>query len=133
MPNTLTTKLKIESFVEIPYHESSDGSRLMRVEVVLAGSTDLTALSYQALAYSRADGTSTYATLLNATATLDGHTGSFVLQGAGGFDGVTTRLEAEVVTGSGTDALAGIGGSITIVAGLADLPFLPATLTYTLD
>jgi hypothetical protein len=133
MPTTVSEKLKIESFAESPYQENGDGSRLLRIDVTLSGGSDLTSLSYQALAYSRADGTSTYSALVIASATLGGRSGTFVLQGTGGFDGATSRLEAEVIAGSGTDALAGIGGRLAIVAGPADLPFLPVDLTYVLD
>jgi hypothetical protein len=81
----------------------------------------------------RADGTSSYVTLMHITATLGGRSGSFVLQGQGSFDGTTARGESTVVAGSGTGGLVGITGIAESVSTHADYPFMPLTLRYELE
>jgi hypothetical protein len=128
------TKLKIESWDEKPYRELADGTKFTRAEVVLSGSGDgLTGATFEGLMFYRADGTSTYSTLMRIEGILDGRTGTFVLQGEGTFDGTRARGTSTIVTGSGTGELAGISGTAESVSTHADYPFMPLTLTYTVD
>ena len=127
----MEARLKIESWDEKPYRELGEGDKLTRADVLLSGPDDgLTSAIFEALMFYRADGTSTYVTLMHLTGTLDGRRGSFVLQGQGTYDGKTARGESYVVEGSGTGELAGLGGTCQSVSTHDDYPFMPLTLNY---
>ena len=127
----MEARLKIESWDEKPYRELGEGDKLTRADVLLSGPDDgLTSAIFEALMFYRADGTSTYVTLMHLTGTLDGRRGSFVLQGQGTYDGKTARGESYVVEGSGTGELAGLGGMCESVSTHDDYPFMPLTLKY---
>ena len=127
----MEARLKIESWDEKPYRELGEGDKLTRADVLLSGPDDgLTSAIFEALMFYRADGTSTYVTLMHLTGTLDGRRGSFVLQGQGTYDGKTARGESYVVEGSGTGELAGLGGTCESVSTHDDYPFMPLTLNY---
>jgi hypothetical protein len=131
MAETLHTRLRIDSWDEKPYRELGDGRKFTRAEVVLSGSGDgLESATFDGLMFYRADGTSSYVTLMHVTGTLGGRTGGFVLSGQGGFDGTTARGESRVVPGSGTGGLAGITGVAESVSTHDDYPFMPLTLSY---
>ena len=131
MEKIVESKLKIESWDEKPYRELDDGSKLSRADVMLTGSDDgLTSATFESLLFYRADGTSSFVTLMRVTGTLDGRSGSFVLQGQGTYDGTTARVESAVVDHSGTDGLAGLRGSAESVSTHADYPYMPLTLRY---
>jgi hypothetical protein len=133
MSEVLVTKLKINSWDEEPYRELADGAKLSRAEVRLSGiGGELESGSFDALLFYQADGTSTYVTLMEITGTLDGRSGSFVLQGRGSHDGTTARVESSIVPGSGTDGLTGITGQAESVSTHADYPFMPIRLKYDL-
>jgi hypothetical protein len=134
MPPTLQTKLEIASWNEQPYRELPDGSRFTRAEVTLTGTGDeLSAGSFEALMYYRPDGTSSYVTLLQLSAELDGRTGTVVLQGDGGFDGAAARGRFTVVDGSGTGGLASLTGTAESTSTHSDYPFMPLTLNYSFE
>jgi hypothetical protein len=127
----LETKLRIDSWNEEPYRTETDGRKWTRTEVSLSG-TDEVSGSFESLMYYRPDGTSTYVTVMHLTGTLDGRSGSVVLQGQGTYDGTTARSTSTVVPGSGTDGLAGITGSAESVSTHADYPHMPLVLRYDL-
>ena len=131
MQKTVEARLKIESWDEKPYRELGEGDKLTRADVLLSGPDDgLTSAIFEALMFYRADGTSTYVTLMHLTGTLDGRRGSFVLQGHGTYDGTTARGQSHVVEGSGTGELAGLSGTAESVSTHDDYPFMPLTLNY---
>jgi len=131
MQKITEAKLKIESWDEKPYRELGEGSKLTRADVLLSGPDDgLTSAIFEALMFYRADGTSTYVTLMHITGTLDGRPGSFVLQGHGTYDGQTARGQSHVVEGSGTGQLAGLTGTGESMSAHDDYPFMPLTLKY---
>ena len=131
MAKKLETKLEIKSWDEKPYRELGDGRKFTRAEVVLAGSGDgLEGGTFEGLLYYRADGTSTYVTFMQITGSLDGRTGTIVLQGDGGYDGATARSRYSIVAGTGE--LAGITGTAESVSTHADYPYMPLTLEYEL-
>ena len=133
MSKIVETKLKIESWDEKPYREEPDSSKFTRADVLLSGIGDeLTAGGFEALMYYRPDGTGTYLSYLRLTGTLDGRSGSFVLQGTGEYDGTSARSESRVVPGSATGDLAGLTGTGMSVSTHADYPFMPFTLEYEL-
>jgi Protein of unknown function (DUF3224) len=131
MTETVECRLKITSWDEKPYRELADGSKFTKADVVLTGSAGgLSSATFEALMYYRPDGTATYVTLMQVTGELGGRSGSFVLQGAGTYDGTTARGESVVVEGSGTGGLAGISGTGESVSTHEDYPFMPFTLKY---
>ena len=71
-------------------------------------------------------GSAGYVAIEHVTGTLNGHAGSFALQHLGVMDQGKLQLIVSVVPGSGTDALAGISGAMTIV-------HAPGKLSYTFD
>jgi hypothetical protein len=128
----LKTKLKIESWDEKPYRELPDGTKFTRAAVALSGSGDgIGEATFDGLMYYRADGTSSYVTLMRIEATIDGRAGALVLRGEGAHDGTTARGTSEIVAGTG--GLAGISGTAESVSTHADYPFMPLTVTYTMD
>jgi hypothetical protein len=131
MDKIMEAKLKIESWDEKPYRELDEGGKFTRADVLLSGPADgLTSATFEALMFYRADGTSTYVTLMHMTGTVDGRSGSFVLQGHGAYDGMTARGESHVVEGSGTGELAGLSGTGESVSTHDSYPFMPFTLRY---
>ena len=130
MTTTLDTKLEIKSWDEKPYREAADGTKWTRAEVVLAGAEQLTEGTFEALMYYRADGTSTYVTLMSLTGTLDGRTGTVILTGEGTFDGTTARGDYRVLDATGE--LIGLTGTAGSSSTHADYPFMPLTLAYDL-
>ncbi|WIM99788.1 DUF3224 domain-containing protein [Actinoplanes oblitus] len=128
MTTTLATTFEIKSWDEKPYRERADGTKLARAEVVLAGGEQLTEGAFEALLYYRADGTSTYVTLMSLAGTLDGRTGTVVLAGEGTFDGTTARGEFRVIDATGE--LSGLTGTATSSSTHGDYPWMPLTLAY---
>jgi hypothetical protein len=129
---TVETKLKIESWDEQPTSEFADGTKISKAEVILHGEGPVTAGGSQSLLFYRADGTSTFVVLMRLEATLDGHSGAFVLSGTGGYDGTTARQELAIVDGSGSAGLRGIGGSAISESTHQDYPYMPLRLDYDL-
>lgn len=131
MQKTMEARLKIESWDEKPARELGEGGKLTRADVLLSGPPDgLTSAAYEALMFHRADGTSSYVTVMHITGTLGGRAGSFVLQGHGSYDGTTARGQSDVVEGSGTGELVGLSGTAESVSTHHDYPFMPLTLRY---
>jgi hypothetical protein len=130
----LETRLQIRSWDEKPYRELPDGQKFTRAAVELAGVEEHAGLAatLDALMYYAVDGTSTYVGVMQIVGRLDGRSGSFVLHSTGTFDGTTARSESHVVTGSGTEELAGISGTMTSASTHADYPFMPLSLSYDL-
>jgi hypothetical protein len=131
MAKKLETRLEIKSWDEKPYRELEDGRKFNRAEVVLAGTGDgLEGGTFEGLLYYPEDGRSTYFSFLSVTGSLDGRTGTIVLQGDGGYDGTTARSRYSIVDGTGE--LAGISGTAESVSTHADYPYMPLTLEYEL-
>ena len=61
------------------------------------------------------EGSAGYVAMERVTGTLHGRQGSFVLQHLGRMQGSSMELRVQVVPDSGTDALTGIAGSMTII------------------
>ena len=133
MTKTLETKLEIKSWDEKPYREFDDGRKLTRAEVQLGGNDGIDSAAFEALMIYRADGTSSYVSVMELTATLDGHHGSFQLQGTGSYDGTTASGEYQVVDGTGTGGLSGLTGRLTSESTHADYPNMPVVLAYDVE
>jgi hypothetical protein len=132
MREIIETTLKIESWEEQPTSEFADGTKISKSDVVLIGEGDVTAGRSQSLLFYRADGTSAFVVLTRVEATLDGHSGAFVLSGTGSYDGTTARQELAIVDGSGSEGLRGIGGSAISESTHQDYPYMPLRLDYDL-
>jgi hypothetical protein len=131
MARTLKTKLEIKSWDEKPYRELEDGRKFARAEVTLAGTDDaVDAATFESLLYYAADGSSTYVTIMEISATLAGRSGTVVLRGEGTYDGTTANMTSRIVAGTGD--LAGVSGRLKSVSTHADYPNMPVTLTYEL-
>jgi len=130
MTKTLKTKLEIKSWDENPYREFDDGRKFTRAEVQLGGNDGIEGATFEALMFYRADGTSSYVSVMQLTGTLDGRSGSLVLRGTGSYDGTSASGESEVVPGAGTGELAGLSGTLSSLSTHQDYPFMPLTLTY---
>ena len=133
MATTIDTKLEIKSWDENPYREFEDGRKFTRAAVELGGNDGIESATFDSLMFYRADGTSSYVTLMQVNATFDGRTGSFVLQGTGGYDGTSASSQSTVIPGSGTGELAGLTGTLTSVSTHDDYPNMPISLTYTIE
>ena len=137
---TYETRLDIKSWDENPYRELADGTKFARAEVTLAAGADeadaagadtaLTEGSFEALLYYKADGTSTYVTLMSLTGTVEGRSGRLVLAGDGGYDGKTARMRGDVIEATGD--LAGLTGTVVSESTHEDYPHMPLILTYEL-
>src|SRR5690349_4492730 len=101
MTTTLETTLEIKSWDEKPYRELDDGRKFTRAEVQLGSNEGIESAAFEALMFYRPDGTSTYVSLMQITATFEGKAGSFVLEGSGEYDGTTAKGEYRVVPGAG--------------------------------
>ena len=132
MATHLETKLEIKSWDEQPYRELPDGRKFARADVVLVGTEDDLAAEggFESLLYYSADGTSSFVTLLHLSGRLGDHSGSFVLEGSGTYDGTTAKMALTVVPGSGTDELAGLSGAATSESTQDNYPHMPLTLDY---
>ena len=133
MTKTIDTKLEIKSWEENPYQEFPDGRKFTRAAVELGGNDGIESATFDSLMFYRADGTSSYVTVMQVEATIDGRNGSFVLQGTGGFDGTSASGESTVIPGSGTGELTGLRGTMTSVSTHDDYPNMPITLTYAFE
>jgi hypothetical protein len=128
---TLTTRLRIAAWDEVPLAEYEDGSKITRATVSLADGPDgLESGTIESLMYYRPDGTSHYVNVMRLTATLEGRSGTITLSGTGTFDGTTASGRSTVLPDSATGELAGMSGSVSSSSTHADYPFMPITLEY---
>src|ERR1700754_293262 len=130
MTEIIEIKLEIKSWNEQPYREFDDGRKFARAEVTLGDAGDGLTGAFESLLYYRADGTSSYVSLMELTGTLGGRSGSFVLEGTGIYDGTTASGTSTIVPGSGTGDLAGISGTAESASPHADYPHMPLTIRY---
>ena len=107
MSTHLTGSFKVTWWNEETFEEFEGGRRLTRAKVALDLAGDLEGRgSAEWLMCYREDGTATFVGLQR----LVGHTGSFVVESRGTFDGQRARGRWTVVPGSGTAQLSGIHG-----------------------
>ena len=96
--------------------EADDGNSLSRLSLDKRFSGDLVGTGVGEMLAARAavPTSASYVAIERVTGTLDGRTGSFVLVHRGVMQGERQQLEVQVSPGSGTGALAGITGTLTI-------------------
>ncbi len=100
-----------------PPSEKADAASLGRMTIDKQFHGDLEAVSKgEMLAHRTAvDGSAGYVAMEKVTGSLQGRTGTFVLQHTGTMDRGTPRLTVSVVPDSGTEELAGLTGRMTII------------------
>jgi len=86
----------------------------MSIDKVFHGGLEATSKGEMLAAMSPVKGSAGYVAMERVTGTLDGKTGSFVLQHSGSMDKGAQSLSVTVVPDSGTGELAGITGTMTI-------------------
>jgi hypothetical protein len=102
---------------EVTYQELDGDAKLTRARIDQAFSGGIEAAgSSQSLMYYRPDGTAAFMGLQRMTGQVDGHTGSFMLQTEGRYDGGEAKTRWLVIPGSGTDELQSLRGEGTAVA-----------------
>jgi hypothetical protein len=99
------------------------------VTQTFTGAIEGEAICQQLVAYS-GDTYASFVGLHHVTGSLEGHSGSFVLQSSGTYSDNTARVTWFVVPGSGTGELAGLSGQGGYTAGHEDYPNVPYTLEY---
>jgi Protein of unknown function (DUF3224) len=108
---------EIAGWDESTYQELGNGGKLTRATVPFTYSGDLTGEgSTEFLMCYRPDGTASFIAQQAIAGTLAGRKGTFVVHGTGTFEGGEARWTWSVVTGSGTEELAGLRGEGVSVA-----------------
>jgi hypothetical protein len=109
---------QVSKWEENTYEDLGSGSKLTKVSIVqdFTGGLEATA-SWEGQMFYRENGTAFYTGLQHFVGTLEGREGSFVADTRGGYDGSTATSEWNVLPGSGTDGLVGVGGTGTATAG----------------
>jgi hypothetical protein len=97
-----------------------------------SGGIEGEAACQQLVAYS-GDTYASFVGLHQFTGSLEGRSGSFVLQSSGTYADSTARATWFVVPGSGTGELAGLSGQGSYTAGHQDYPNVPYELEYELE
>jgi len=102
------------------------------VTQMFTGGIEGEATCQQLVAYS-GDTYASFVGLHHVTGSVDGRSGSFVLQSSGTYTDNTARVTWFVVPGSGTDELAGLSGQGSYTAAQEEYPNVPYTLEYELE
>jgi Protein of unknown function (DUF3224) len=106
-----TGRVEVKTYEPQLYEEVEDGPNLVEIHVSETFSGDIegegVARFLQAV---RKDGSASFVGIERVTGSVDGRTGSFLLQDAGTLEGNTVRGEWFVVPGSGTGDLSGLRG-----------------------
>lgn len=129
MTEKLVTTIKIDDWQENPTQEFDDGTKICHAVVRLTDGRDgLTGGHMESVLHYRADGTSSYVTLLRLEGALGGRVGSFVAIGDGVYDGTLAGGTMRIVSGSGD--LATISGTIGGDSTHDDYPQMPLVIVY---
>jgi len=99
-----------------PADDYADGAKLARLTLdkTFHGGLEATSKGQMLSAAGAVKGSAGYVAIERVTGTLDGRAGSFVLQHSGTMDRGAPQLVISVVPDSGTDALAGLSGTMSI-------------------
>jgi len=113
-----------------PWNEVS-GSKVTHAIVTqtFTGGIEGECTSQSLMSYS-GDTYASFVGLYQITGSIDGRSGSFVLQSSGTYSDSTARTTWFVVPGSGTGELAGLSGQGGYAAGHEDYPKVAYTLEY---
>lgn len=113
---TVEAKFEIVDWTEKPYDEPADGPKLVRITISkrYSGAIEGTGVA-EVLAVQGSDG-SGFVASERVVGSLDGRTGSFVIQHGGLADGEQLSTFGTIVPHSGTGELTGITGRATEAA-----------------
>ena len=103
--------------VPLAADEGSDTGGFGRLSIDKTFSGELTGTSKGQMvgAFTAVEGSAGYVALERVTGTLDGRTGSFILQHSGSMSKGTQTIIVTVVPDSGTDELSGLAGTMQII------------------
>lgn len=90
------------------------GPSSVRLDKEFTGDLDGASVGQMLACRTAVDGSAGYVAIERVTGTLHGHAGSFALQHSGTLDRGAPTLSVTVIPDSGTDALIGLAGSMTI-------------------
>jgi hypothetical protein len=125
MSTTGSATFLSKAWEETPYAEMDAGRKLTRVHAIFTYEGDLEGegtVDYL-MAYSP-DGTGNFVGLERIVGSVNGKSGSFVIQHSGEFDPKAVKAKWDFIAGLGTDALEGItGGGNLILEGHGPYPF----------
>lgn len=115
------TTFEINSWEEKAYDESDGSPKLTRAQITKVYHGDIEAKStVEYLMMYRLDGSASFVGFERVVGSIDGHSGSFVLQHEGSFKDGIVRVTMFVVSESGTGVLSGLRGESTYVVGHAE-------------
>lgn len=107
-----TGEFHIESWDENTYQELESAGKLTRATVTMTFKGDIVGEGgAEWLMCYKEDGSAHFVGLQRIEAALDGRDGSFVVESIGDFDGRQAVGSWAVLSGSGTDGLAGLSGN----------------------
>ncbi len=129
-PTTITVAFEITGWDETPYDEPADGPKLTRATLTKRFRGALDATSVTELLTAQGDASRGYVANERVSGTLDGRSGTFVLQHGGVADASGQRAFGHVVPGSGTGALRGLRGDAVYAHDEAGARL---TLTFEID
>jgi hypothetical protein len=132
MSTSATGMFEIKKWEEQPYHESDDGAKMTSAHVsfLYHGAIEGESIMEYLMSY-RPDGTGVYVGLERIAGSIDGRSGSFVLQHTGTFASDGVRGTYLVVPGSGTGDLHGLRGEGSLsISGAGPYPL---TLDYDIE
>jgi hypothetical protein len=103
--------IQVTAYESIPYSPSTDGPNLneLRVTETFIGGIEGEGVA-RMLQAERKDGSASFVAIERVTGTIDGRSGSFLLQDQGTLEGTRVKGTWFVVAGSATGALAGLRG-----------------------
>lgn len=112
---------EMKSWEEKAYDESDGSPKLSRAQITKVYHGDIEAKStLEYLMMYRLDGTASFVGFERVVGSIDGRSGSFVLQHQGSFKDGIARVTMFVVSESGTGALSGLCGESTYAVGHAE-------------
>ena len=106
-----TGRIDVRTYEPQPFEEVGEGPNLVEIHVSETFSGDIEGEGVaRFLQAERKDGSATFVGIERVTGSIEGRTGSFLLQDAGTLEGITVNGDWFVVPGSGTGELSGLRG-----------------------
>jgi hypothetical protein len=114
---TGTATFENEEWKEGPYLEGPGAIQLVQADMTLTYAGEITGQGIARFLMTYAGASETlFSGQERITGAVGGHEGSFVVRWVGTDDGGTTRASGTVIPGTGTGALAGLSGDLTLEA-----------------
>jgi hypothetical protein len=108
---TARGKIEVKTYEPVAYDEPADGPKLSELHVTETFTGDVQGEGRaRMLQAQHKDGSASFCAVERVVGTLDGKTGTFLLQDEGGLKGTKVKGRWFVIPGSGTGALAGLRG-----------------------